>query len=177
MIARCAGTIARPFSAAKKILADEAQFGSLGLFRMGRLERRSVWRKCARVSISTNALRRLLLIATCLAQGGVAAPEADITLIYIYSPTCGACQQFDREVAPIYPKTQEAQLLPLRKIGLEAWRSGQTPFTNCSLPTVFGTPTFIQMRGCEEIDRVTGYSDQELFWLSLGRMVNRVDPK
>jgi hypothetical protein len=98
-------------------------------------------------------------------------------LIYIYSPTCGACQHFDREVAPIYPKTPEAQQLPLLKIRLEDWRAGETPLKDCPLPSVFGTPTFIQMRGCEEIDRVTGYSDQELFWLSLGRMMNRTDPK
>ena len=117
------------------------------------------------------------LISACLAMVAWATADSDVNLVYIYSPTCGACQQFDREVAPIYPKTREAQLLPLRKIDLEAWRSGQTPFTDCSLPAVLGTPTFIHMRGCEEIDRVTGYSDQELFWLSLGRMVNRVDPK
>ena len=122
-------------------------------------------------------LRPLWLISACLATGAWATPDSDVNLVYIYSPTCGACQQFDREVARIYPKTPEAKQLPLLKVRLEDWRSGQTPFTDCSLPTVFGTPTFIQMRGCKEIDRVTGYSDQELFWLSLGRMVNRVDPK
>ena len=29
-------------------------------------------------------------------------------LIYIYSPECGACRQFDHEVAPIYHKTDES---------------------------------------------------------------------
>ena len=144
---------------------------------LGFLERCLDWRTHKSHLYRIARLGPIWLISACLATVAWATADSDVNLVYIYSPTCGACQQFDREVAPIYPKTREAQLLPLRKIDLEAWRSGQTPFTDCSLPAVLGTPTFIQMRGCEEIDRVTGYSDQELFWLSLGRMVNRVDPK
>ena len=98
-----------------------------------------------------------------------------MVLVYIYSPSCGACQQFDREVGPIYPKTTEAQTLPMQKIRYEAWRDGTAPFAHCAVSQVLGTPTFIQMRGCEELDRVTGYSDQELFWLALSRMLNRLD--
>jgi hypothetical protein len=126
--------------------------------------------------MSVHWLQWLLLTVACLGPAVMAAPEDEIRLIYIYSPTCGACQQFDREVAPIYPNTPEAQILPLHAIRLEDWRSGRAPFANCTRPPVFGTPTFIQMRGCEEIDRVTGYSDQELFWLALRRMLNRIDP-
>jgi hypothetical protein len=144
---------------------------------LGFLERCLDWRTHKSHLYRIARLGPIWLISACLATVAWATADSDVNLVYIYSPTCGACQQFDREVAPIYPKTREAQLLPLRKIDLEAWRSGQTPFTDCSLPAVLGTPTFIHMRGCEEIDRVTGYSDQELFWLSLGRMVNRVDPK
>ena len=101
--------------------------------------------------------------------------EEEVVLVYIYSPSCGACQQFDREVGPIYPKTTEAQTLPMQKIRYEAWRDGTAPFAHCAVSPVLGTPTFIQIRGCEELDRVTGYSDQELFWLALRRMLNRLD--
>ena len=123
----------------------------------------------------SSVIARLAVTVACIALSDLALAEEDVVLVYIYSPSCGACQQFDREVGPIYPKTTEAQTLPMQKIRYEAWRDGTAPFAHCAVSQVLGTPTFIQMRGCEELDRVTGYSDQELFWLALRRMLNRLD--
>ncbi len=120
-------------------------------------------------------IARLGVAVACIALINLALAEEDVVLVYIHSPSCGACQQFDREVGPIYPKTTEAQTLPMQKIQFDAWREGTGPFADCAVSPVLGTPTFIQMRGCEELDRVTGYSDQELFWLALRRMLNRLD--
>ena len=108
-----------------------------------------------------------------------AAPESDtgkILLIYVYSPDCGACRQFDREIGPIYPKTTEAARLPLHKVLLGDWQTGATELAECATDAVVGTPTFLQVQDCRELDRITGYSDAELFWLSLRRMINRLDP-
>jgi len=123
----------------------------------------------------SSVIARLAVTVACIALSDLALAEKEVVLVYIYSPSCGACQQFDREVGPIYPKTTEAQTLPMQKIRYEAWRDGTAPFAHCAVSQVLGTPTFIQMRGCEELDRVTGYSDQELFWLALRRMLNRLD--
>jgi hypothetical protein len=120
-------------------------------------------------------IARLGVAVACIALINLALAEEDVVLVYIHSPSCGACLQFDREVGPIYPKTTEAQTLPMQKIQFDAWRDGTAPFAHCAVSPVLGTPTFIQMRGCEELDRVTGYSDQELFWLALRRMLNRLD--
>ncbi|MDA8555151.1 thioredoxin family protein [Luminiphilus sp.] len=108
-----------------------------------------------------------------------AAPASDtgkILLIYVYSPDCGACRQFDREIGPIYPKTTEAARLPLHKVLLGDWQTGATELAECATDAVVGTPTFLQVQDCRELDRITGYSDAELFWLSLRRMINRLDP-
>ena len=108
-----------------------------------------------------------------------AAPASDtgkILLIYVYSPDCGACRQFDREIGPIYPKTAEAASLPLHKVLLGDWQTGATELAECATDAVVGTPTFLQVQDCRELDRITGYSDAELFWLSLRRMINRLDP-
>ena len=108
-----------------------------------------------------------------------AAPASDtgkILLIYVYSPDCGACRQFDREIGPIYPKTTEAARLPLHKVLLGDWQTGATELAECAADAVIGTPTFLQVQDCRELDRITGYSDAELFWLSLRRMINRLDP-
>ena len=95
-------------------------------------------------------------------------------LIYIYSPECGACRQFDHEVAPIYHKTDESIALPLERVLIDDWQAHRHQLVDCAAGKVIGTPTFLQIKACEELDRITGYSDAELFWLGLRRMVNRI---
>ena len=145
------------------------------LTRWANFKRSSAVPSLTRLGRISSVIARLAVKVACIALSDLALAEEDVVLVYIYSPSCGACQQFDREVGPIYPKTTEAQTLPMQKIRYEAWRDGMAPFAHCAVSQVLGTPTFIQMRGCEELDRVTGYSDQELFWLALRRMLNRLD--
>ena len=145
------------------------------LTRWANFKRSSAVPSLTRLARISSVIARLAVTVACIALSDLALAEEDVVLVYIYSPSCGACQQFDREVGPIYPKTTEAQTLPMQKIRYEAWRDGTAPFAHCAVSPVLGTPTFIQMRGCEELDRVTGYSDQELFWLALRRMLNRLD--
>lgn len=118
-----------------------------------------------------NALKRFYWPATLLLVINVASADE---LLYIHSPDCGACQKWNRDVGAIYPKTTEANLLPLVKVTLEDWQVGHHPFGECDIRPVFGTPTFIQLSQCKEVDRITGYSNDELFWLALNRMTNRV---
>ena len=145
------------------------------LTRWANFKRSSAVPSLTRLGRISSVIARLAVTVACIALSDLALAEKDVVLVYIYSPSCGACQQFDREVGPIYPKTTEAQTLPMQKIRYEAWRDGTAPFAHCAVSQVLGTPTFIQMRGCEELDRVTGYSDQELFWLALRRMLNRLE--
>lgn len=106
-----------------------------------------------------------------LASASITAEEL---LVYVYQEDCGACMKFEKEIAPIYPQTSEAKQLPMVKVSLEDWRSGNHPYDKCETGDVFGTPTFIQLSNCREIDRITGYSSDELFWLGLARMNNQV---
>ncbi len=116
----------------------------------------------------------LVLATSCLVPAAADAEE-NFQLLYIYSPDCGACMQFDRDIAPIYPKTDEAERLPITKILFTDWQAGSEPLTQCVSAPVVGTPTFIELRNCMELDRITGYSDAELFWLGLRRMINRIE--
>ena len=95
-------------------------------------------------------------------------------LIYIYSPECGACRQFDREVGSIYEKTAESLALPLERVLIDEWQADRHQLVECASAEVIGTPTFLQIRNCQELDRITGYSDAELFWLGHRRMMNRI---
>ena len=96
-------------------------------------------------------------------------------LIYIYSPECDACRQFDREVGPIYSKTDESLTLPLERVLIDDWQANRHQLIECASAEVIGTPTFLQIRNCQELDRITGYSDAELFWLGHRRMINRIE--
>ena len=98
-------------------------------------------------------------------------------LIYIYSPECGACRQFDREVGSIYEKTAESLALPLERVLIDEWQADRHQLVECASAEVIGTPTFLQIRNCQELDRITGYSDAELFWLGHRRMMNRIAPE
>ena len=95
-------------------------------------------------------------------------------LIYIYSPECSACRQFDREVGPIYEKTAESLALPMERVLIDDWQADRHQLVECASAEVIGTPTFLQIRDCQELDRITGYSDAELFWLGHRRMMNRI---
>lgn len=118
-------------------------------------------------------LRKLLTWgALTLASLLFAAPLSADELLYVYGPNCGACMKWHAEIEPIYGKTQESTLLPLVKVTLDDWRAGKHPQAECRIGQVIGTPTFIHVQDCEEIDRISGYSNDELFWLSLGRMIN-----
>ena len=97
-----------------------------------------------------------------------------LVLIYIYSPECGACRQFDREVGTIYDKTAESLALPLERVLIDDWQADRHQLVECASAEVIGTPTFLQIRDCQELDRITGYSDAELFWLGHRRMMNRI---
>ena len=109
------------------------------------------------------------------ASADPAAHSDSPVLIYIYSPECGACRQFDREVGPIYSKTDESVALPLERVLIDDWQADQHQLVDCASAEVIGTPTFLQIQDCRELDRITGYSDAELFWLGHRRMMNRIE--
>ena len=123
-------------------------------------------------------LAGLVAVATNLPPGAASDTTArshSPVLIYIYSPECGACRQFDREVGSIYSKTDESLTLPLERVLIDDWQANRHQLVACTSAEVIGTPTFLQIRNCQELDRITGYSDAELFWLGHRRMMNRIE--
>jgi hypothetical protein len=97
-------------------------------------------------------------------------------LLYVYGPDCGACIKFMAEAGAIYPKTREAARLPMVRVTLDDWQAGRHPLAQCAIGPVMGTPTFVQVVDCREMDRITGYSSDELWWLSLKRLMDRLPP-
>ena len=120
----------------------------------------------------------LIIGATSMPLYAALDPEArdgSPMLIYVYSPECGACRQFDGEVGAIYPKTNESLTLPMERVLIDDWQAKRHQLVECASAAVIGTPTFLQIQNCRELDRITGYSDAELFWLGHRRMMNRIE--
>lgn len=116
----------------------------------------------------------LMILSTAM---GLAPGSRADTLVYVYDDACAACQKFDREIAGTYQHTEEGERLPMVKINLADWQSGEHEFSRCQIRPVRGTPTFIQVVNCQERDRIAGYTSDELFWMAVNRMVNSIaDP-
>lgn len=109
----------------------------------------------------------------CIATGPALAAE----LLYVYSPDCPACRKFDAEAGRIYPRTPEAQRMPMRRVLFSEWQAGRIAESACAARPVVGTPTFVLIHDCVELERITGYSTDEGFWMGVARMVRIVDTR
>lgn len=92
---------------------------------------------------------------------------ADLTLLMVEQRGCAYCRMWDDEIAPIYPKTAEGKVAPLRRMDLNAAQPAD--ITLNSRPAF--TPTFVLLRDGAEIDRLEGYPGEDFFWDLVGRML------
>jgi hypothetical protein len=107
------------------------------------------------------------LIAFLLAVGAGTAGAAE--LVMFERAGCPWCARWNREIGPIYPKTSEGQLAPLRRIDIQAGRSDLVLAT----PVRF-TPTFVLADQGREVGRITGYMSEDFFWGLLTDMLARI---
>ena len=95
--------------------------------------------------------------------------SAETELLMAEEHGCVWCEKWDEEIAHIYPKTQEGKAAPLRRYDLQ----GSTPEGVTFKRAVIFTPTFILVRGGQEVDRIEGYPGDEFFWWLLATMLER----
>ena len=101
----------------------------------------------------------VLMAATPLTSG------ADELLMF-EEPGCIWCARWNAEIGPIYPKTPEAALAPLRRIDL---RDPVPDDLTLARPVVF-TPTFVLIAAGTEVNRIEGYPGPDFFWGLLDSM-------
>ncbi|ARC89149.1 hypothetical protein [Rhodovulum sp. MB263] len=82
---------------------------------------------------------------------------------------CAYCVLWDREIAPIWPKTREGRTAPLRRIDLDANLPKDVRLV--SRPRF--TPTFVLLRDGVEIGRLEGYPGEDFFWGLIGALLQR----
>jgi len=120
--------------------------------------------------------RRAFLSLTAVGLVGAAAGRAEtavsdgaLELVMVEQAGCAWCARWNREIGPVYPKTDEGQAAPLRRIDLRA----PVPEDLMLDGRVIFTPTFILVRGGVEIDRLEGYPGEDFFWPILAAMLER----
>lgn len=99
------------------------------------------------------------------------APSAAAELVMIERPGCVWCARFDAEIAPAYPKTEEGQRAPLRRVDItQTW-----PADLKGIASEHFTPSFILIEDGQEIGRIRGYPGSEFFWYLLGDILAKLD--
>ena len=109
------------------------------------------------------------LAALCLLAATANAAE----LLMFTRKSCPYCVLWERQVGPIYPKTDEARIAPLRRIDLDAPPADTPALT----PVVNITPTFVLMQEGREIGRFSGYSDDMTFWARLEILLKSLETR
>lgn len=105
----------------------------------------------------------LLAVWMGLAPGPAGAGE----LVMFWTAGCPWCAAWEREIGPIYPRTEEARRLPLRRVDLRAERPGDLRH----IEGIRFTPTFVAVEDGREYGRIVGYIGDDQFWGLLGQIV------
>ncbi len=113
-------------------------------------------------------LSALLVLPLLMATVTVRAAE----LVMFESAYCEWCERWHEEIGPIYPKTPEARIAPLRRVDVDEPRPPDLAFVK----GIRYTPTFVLVENGREIGRITGYPGEDFFWPLLAELLARLPP-
>jgi hypothetical protein len=115
-------------------------------------------------------LRACLFIAAVLAGlGTLPATTRAAELVMFEREGCPWCEAFDREIAPIYPKTESGKRAPLRRVNIYQPLPADLSF----LQQERFTPVFVLIENGKELGRIRGYPGEDMFWGLLDSLVER----
>lgn len=101
---------------------------------------------------------------------GIAQANA-AELIMFERAGCVWCEAFDRDIAPIYQKTEEGLRAPLRRVDTEK----PLPPDMAFIETERLTPLFVLVDRGREIGRIRGYAGEDFFWGLLDGLMKKLD--
>lgn len=106
-----------------------------------------------------------MFIALCLSNARAAE------LVMFEQAGCEWCEVFNREIAPIYGKTEEGLRAPLRRVDT----AQRLPPDLAFIDTERLTPLFVLVDRGREIGRIRGYPGEDHFWGLLGVLLKKLD--
>jgi len=117
-----------------------------------------------RQSCSISALIGVMFITFALSR--VQAAE----LVMFEQAGCAWCAAFDRDVAPIYARTEEGLVAPLRRVDIDQKLPPDLAFIGVERLT----PLFVLIDKDHEIGRIRGYPGPESFWMQIAVLFDRL---
>jgi len=103
----------------------------------------------------------------------ISQPVAAAQLIMFEEAGCIWCAAWQREIGGIYPRTEEGQQAPLRRID----KADERPADLRAIQAIHFTPTFVLVEDGEEIGRIVGYPGEHFFWPMLQDLLDRLDAR
>ena len=107
----------------------------------------------------------ILALAAVVAMAN-AANAAE--LVMFRRDGCSWCAKWDREIAPIYPKTEFNLRAPVRQVNLDRDRGPSIVHA-----PIRYTPTFVLVEDGKEVGRIEGYPGDEFFWVRLENLLKQ----
>ncbi|WP_371347465.1 hypothetical protein [Ancylobacter sp. IITR112] len=101
-----------------------------------------------------------------------AAPAAAAELLVFERAGCAWCERFEREIAPVYPHTEEGRLAPLRRVDIG---DADAALADLAAPVRYA-PTFVLVEDGREVARLPGYAGEAAFWGLLADMTKKLSP-
>lgn len=114
-------------------------------------------------------LRQVILGISFFVLTLVPAWSSEYELVMVKRDGCVYCEIWERDLGPIYPKTDVGAFAPLRMVDIAKTKGHDTPFKT---PVVF-TPTFVIMKNGTEMRRMEGYQSEDFFWGVLEMILER----
>jgi hypothetical protein len=109
-------------------------------------------------------LRTLLAV---LAMSVLLVPPASgLELLMFRRAGCPWCAAWDREIGPVYAKTEVGRRAPLTQVDLDRGAAAKVVLVS----PIRYTPTFVLLDGDREIGRIEGYPGEDFFWARLERL-------
>ena len=115
-------------------------------------------------------LSRRSLILSLLALSASRAQAADkLQLIMFDRVGCPWCAKWDAEVGNVYHKTWEGERAPLRRLSMHPPYPSDLSF----ITNIIYSPTFVLVRGRQEIGRIVGYPGEAHFYVQLSQLLEK----
>jgi len=101
----------------------------------------------------------------------LSAPAHAAELVMFTQKGCVWCERFDREIAPLYEKTDEGKRAPLRRVDI----ARPLPADLAFVARERFTPVFVLVDRGREFGRIRGYPGDTFFFGLLDNMIAQLD--
>jgi hypothetical protein len=113
---------------------------------------------------------RIALVSTLFVSLAV-MPARAAELVMFEQTGCEWCAMFNREIAPVYGKTEEGRRAPLRRVDIDQPLPDDLAFIKVERLT----PLFVLVDAGKEVGRIRGYPGDDNFWGLLDVLLARLN--